>query len=186
LVFELAGDLTRVYASQPSCEVTVQVFFPQIAGIVDHYLCEKVKPVDPANILDVFLFPYYGWAIESLLNSIEPDIMTGETPEVAVYEPSRGPGSTSDIDFSTSKEVREVVRSHLNYIGADTRVWEQSAAYYIDTHTATAAFVKNKGLGFAIPYFHNGQGHDYIPDFIIRLDPDGGEAYLIRETKGFD
>jgi type III restriction enzyme len=46
--------------------------------------------------------------------------------------------------------------------------------------------VKNQGLGFAMPYFHNGQSHDYIPDFIIRLDTDGGESYLILETKGFD
>jgi len=71
---------------------------------------------------------------------------------------------------------------------ADTRVWEESAAYYIDTHAATAAFAKNAGLGFAIPYFHNGQPHDYIPDFIVRLKADGAEGprHLILETKGWD
>jgi type III restriction enzyme len=113
-------------------------------------------------------------------------VLTGETPEVAVYESSRGPGSTADVDFWTSKEVREVERSHLNYMVADTRVWEQSAAYFIDTHPATRAFVKNQGFGFAIPYFHNGQNHDYIPDFVIRLDTEGSPSYLILETKGFD
>ena len=35
------------------------------------------------------------------------------------------------------------------------------------------AFVKNAGLGFAIPYLHNGQMHDYVPDFIIRLKTAG-------------
>jgi type III restriction enzyme len=71
---------------------------------------------------------------------------------------------------------------------ADTKRWEQAAAYHIDTHPATAAFTKNAGLGFAIPYLHNGQMHDYIPDFIIRLKANGGEThhYLILETKGFD
>ncbi|MGA9452488.1 MAG: hypothetical protein WBW41_14230 [Verrucomicrobiia bacterium] len=45
--------------------------------------------------------------------------------------------------------------------------------------------MKNAGLGFAIPYLHNGQMHDYQPDFIIRLDtPD--ERYLVLETKGYD
>jgi hypothetical protein len=29
--------------------------------------------------------------------------------------------------------------------------------------------VKNAGLGFAISYHHNGQPHDYVPDFIVRL-----------------
>jgi len=47
------------------------------------------------------------------------------------------------------------------------------------------AFVKNAGLGFAIPYLHNGQPHDYVPDFIVRLK---GEPprHLILGTKGFD
>jgi type III restriction enzyme len=78
--------------------------------------------------------------------------------------------------------VKEVVNSHVNYI-ADTARWEQSATYYIDSHDKVAAFVKNQGLGFAIPYLHNGQAHDYIPDFIIRLMDD---THLIMETKGYD
>jgi type III restriction enzyme len=78
-----------------------------------------------------------------------------------------------------------VLRSHLNYIVADTRVWEQSAAYILDTHGAVDAFVKNAGLGFGIPYLHNGQPHDYIPDFIVRLKTSPA-VHLILETKGFD
>jgi type III restriction enzyme len=81
--------------------------------------------------------------------------------------------------------VREVVNSHVNFAVADTKQWEQSATYLIDTHPAIEAFVKNAGLGFAIPYFHNGQSHDYEPDFIIRLK--GGDGrHLILETKGYD
>ena len=34
------------------------------------------------------------------------------------------------------------------------------------------AFVKNAGLDFAIPYLHNGQMHDYMPDFIVQLNTD--------------
>ena len=47
------------------------------------------------------------------------------------------------------------------------------------------AFVKNAGLGFAVPYLHNGQMHDYQPDFIIQLDTKD-EHYIILETKGYD
>ena len=47
------------------------------------------------------------------------------------------------------------------------------------------SFVKNAGLGFAVPYLHNGEHHEYIPDFIIHLT--GPEPrYLILETKGYD
>jgi type III restriction enzyme len=185
LTFQLARDLIRDYASQPGCEVPVHVLFPQIARIVENYLREKVKPIEPANILDVFLSPYYGWVIERLVAAIKPDTSQGEAPEVPRYETNRGPGSTADVDYWTSKDVREVVNSHLNYAVADTRVWEQSATYLIDTHKMVDAFVKNAGLGFAIPYLHNGQPHDYIPDFIIRLKTEP-VIHLILETKGFD
>ena len=101
------------------------------------------------------------------------------------YETSRGPGSTAEVDFWTSRDVREVVHCHLNYVVADTKQWEQSAAYLIDTHPAVAAFVKNAGLGFAIPYLHNGQMHDYVPDFLVRLKMEA-PYHLILETKGYD
>ena len=45
--------------------------------------------------------------------------------------------------------------------------------------------MKNAGLGFAIPYFHNGQPHEYLPDFIIRLRTDP-VRHMILETKGYD
>jgi type III restriction enzyme len=136
-------------------------------------------------VVDVFLSPYYGWVIERLNEAIRPDTSQGEAPEVPRYESSRGPGSTADVDFTTSRDVREVVHCHLNYVVADTQTWEQSAAFYIDRHPAVAAFAKNAGLGFAIPYLHNGQMHDYIPDFIVRLKAEPS-VHLIFETKGYD
>ena len=67
----------------------------------------------------------------------------------------------------------------------DTDKWEQSAAYRLDTHDLVHSFVKNAGLGFAIPYLHNGVHHEYLPDFIVRR-AGGEERYLILETKGYD
>ena len=185
LAFQLAGQLTKEYISNQKCEVPAHVLFPQVVEVVEKYLREKVVPLRPADLLDVFLSPYYGWVIERLLNHIHPDVRQGETPELPIYESNRGPGSTIDVDFWTGRDVREVINSHLNYVVADTKKWEQSAAYFIDTHRAVEAFVKNSGLGFAIPYVYNGQTHDYLPDFIIRLKSEKTK-YLILETKGFD
>jgi len=119
------------------------------------------------------------------VEAIRPDTAQGEEPELPIYERSRGLGSTSEVDFWTGKEVREVVHSHLNYVVADTKRWEQSAAYRIDKHSAVECFVKNAGLRFAIPYLHHGEPHDYQPDFIVRLKGED-DQYLILETKGYD
>jgi type III restriction enzyme len=185
LVFDLASALTRDYTAQGHCAVPAHALFPQLAAIVRRYIHEKVRVHPPAEVIDLLLAPYYGWVIERLLEAIRPDTSQGEAPEVPRYESNRGPGSTADVDFWTSRDVREVNRSHLNYCVADTAKWEQSAAYYIDTHGSTDAFVKNSGLGFAIPYLHNGQMHDYVPDYIVRLKADAPN-YLILETKGYD
>lgn len=146
---------------------------------------EFVVPVAPAERIDIALSPYYGWVIERLKEAIRPDTSGGEAPELPVVETNRSDGSTAEVDFWTSREVREVVNCHVNYVVADTAKWEQQAAYFIDTHPRTAAFAKNAGLGFAIPYLNNGEMHDYEPDFIIRLK---GEPPInvILETKGFD
>ncbi len=185
LVFDLARTLTKDFLANRKDAVPAHVLFPQLVVIVERYLKEKVRVEPRADIKDVFLAPYYGWVVERLLEEIRPDALQGETPEIPRYESNRGAGSTADVDFWTSRDVREVRNSHVNYVVADTLRWEQSAAYRIDTHPVVAAFVKNAGLGFAIPYLHNGQMHEYVPDFIVRLKADTPH-HLILETKGFD
>ena len=95
-------------------------FVSAVVKIVERYVHEKVKPVSPAEKEDVFLSPYYGWVIERLSAAIRPDASQGEAPEVPRYESNRGPGTTADVDFRTARDVREVVKSHLNYVVADT------------------------------------------------------------------
>lgn len=185
IAFDLARDLTRDFLAREGIRVPAQALFPQMLAIVQRYVREKVEVRAPGSLLDLSLSPYYGMAIERLLEAIRPSASEGEAPEVPRYESTRGEGTTAEVDFWTSRDVREVVKSHLNYVVADTKRWEQSAAYVIDTHPAVAAFVKNAGLGFAIPYLHDGQMHDYVPDFIIRLDGEPA-MHLVLETKGYD
>ena len=66
----------------------------------------------------------------------------------------------------------------------DAKGLEQSAAYRIDRHPQVVAFAKNEGMGFGIPYLHDGRMRDYLPDFLVRLQGEG--RYLVLETKGYD
>lgn len=186
LIFDTAGHLTRVYSAQPGCSVPRQALFPQLLRIVERYVRDHIRAVAPSQVKDALLCsPWYGWMIETLKEHIRPDTSQGETPEVPIYETHREDGSTADVDTWTSREVRPVQRSHVNYVVADTKQWEQAAAYLIDTNPRVRSFVKNAGLGFGIPYLHNGQVHEYVPDFLIQFH-DLPELTLILETKGYD
>ncbi len=184
LAYQMAADLTRLYRQHPTCEIPAHALFPQVLRIVARYLTEKVAPVPPAERLDAFLSPYYGWIIERLLAAIRPDAEAGETPELPDIDEDR-PIRTAAVSEFTVKPLWEATKTHTNFVVADTGFWEQSAAYHLDRHAAVRSFAKNFGLNFTIPYIHNGKGSDYLPDFVARLDAPG-EHYLIAEMKGAD
>jgi len=187
LAFQMAKQLVKEYVSQPGCEVPAHVLFPQLLGIVERYLREKVRPIPPAETVDAFCSPYFGWVLERIVQALVPDSSAGETPELPQFERNRGMGSTAEVDFQTSREPYPVVNSHLNAVVPDTERWEQSAAYRLDRHPRVRAFVKNDHLGFQIPYLHNGQPRAYLPDFIVRVASErGDEVNLILEVKGYD
>jgi type III restriction enzyme len=148
--------------------------------IVKRFARERVVVDDERKRVDMFLNPYWGYAIERLVEAIHPAILDGEDVELPRYEQRRGVGSTAEVDFWTKKKVREVERSHLNYVVQDSK-WEASAAYHFDGSPHVVSFVKNQGLGFSIPYLHAGSDHEYIPDFLVRLT---NGVTLILETKG--
>jgi len=62
------------------------VLFTQAAAIVRRYIDEKVRVQPPADVKDLFLSPYYGFAVEVLLGAIRPDTSQGEAPEIPRYE----------------------------------------------------------------------------------------------------
>lgn len=185
-VFSMARDLTRAYLDNAETMAPAHVLFPQVRAIVDRYLREKVEAVGEFSSIDALLVsPFYGHVFERIRQAIHPDHMAGEAHEVPLYERHRETGSTLDVDWWTSKDVRPTFRSHLNYMVADTKHWEQSAAARLDSHKAVNSWVKNAGLGFAVPYVHDGQDHEYYPDFIVRFEGAPNEL-LILETKGYD
>jgi len=139
-----------LYTADPTCELPAQALFPQMLRVVRRFMKDKVDPGGRTDRRDVFLEPYFSWAVEALVAAVTPG--DGDSAEVPRYEAHRGNGSTRDVDFWTSKPVREASRCDLNYVVSDTERWEQTAAFYLDTDPHVVAFVKNFNLGFAIPY----------------------------------
>ena len=94
-------------------------------------------------------------------------------------------GSTRYVDFLTTKPVRETIKSHINYVVADTEEWEQGVAKRLEQMPEVLSYVKNQNLGFTIPYEHQGTSHHYTPDFIAVLEmPDKSKLNLLIEVTG--
>ena len=63
---------------------------------------------------------------------------SGEVPR---YEANRGPGSTAEVEFWTSRDVRDVLRSHVNYVVADTKSGNNPPPI---SSTRTRAFTRSR------------------------------------------
>ena len=81
-------------------------------------------------------------------------------------------------------------KSHLNHVvldGADGNTWEEGLARLLEDDKRVQSYVKNERLGFTIPYVHKGRSHEYVPDFLVRLETDADdddERTLIVEVSG--
>jgi type III restriction enzyme len=183
LMFDAARDLTREYLRLHPQSAPTPMLFAEFRAAVERYVLEFVNAIAPNERMDVFLAPYYGRMIESL--SMAAQLGDGPDAELPLLERHRPDGSTWDVDYTTRREPFPVMNSHLNFVVADTKAWEQQVAFQIDRHPAVQTFVKNAGLGFAIPYARDGVRHDYLPDFIVRLKSDK-LRFIVIEVKGFD
>lgn len=100
------------------------------------------------------------------------------------YNPT---GSTKYVNGNTSKEVYPTIKSHVNYVVADTESWEQRAAKALEEINEVQSYVKNAFLGFTIPYVKDGEDKLYYPDFIARVTGSSGKQhYLIIEISGMN
>jgi type III restriction enzyme len=57
---------------------------------------------------------------------------------------------------------------------------EQKMALVLEEIDEVKCYVKNHNLGFEIPYTINGEQHNYLPDFIARIDDGKGNDDLLN------
>ena len=96
------------------------------------------------------------------------------------------------MDFFTTKDVYPTSerRCHVNFVvldGPTGNTWEQMVAQILETLPSVAAYVKNDHLGFTIPYAYQGRSRQYLPDYLVRLQPlenDEETRTLIVEVSG--
>lgn len=176
------GEEQGVITEGADDAIPVQALFPKVAFAAKRFLQEKVICKGTTQPCDVLLVGKYQLqAVDSLFEAIRKGGLTESRELPRIPKGSAGRGSTRYVDYHTTKDVYPVNHCHLNAMVADTRKWEQSAGFALDTHPGVIKWVKNEHLGFVIPYRKNGVPARYIPDFVAVLDIG---LTLVVETKG--
>jgi type III restriction enzyme len=185
VIFELAKTVLTGYLRDPE-GADRPWLFPQVLGITQRWLAECVHCKDNTFPQLLLLAAKRLDAAERIYQAIvEAD------REHAVLRPVPRPydtiGSTRYVDFDTTRPVwpTRAEKCHVSHVVADTKSWEQKMARVLEEMDEVVRYVKNHGLGFSIPYTHEGEAHQYIPDFIAIVD-DGREDVLnlIVEVSG--
>jgi type III restriction enzyme len=158
--------------------------FPQIYRFVDEYVRDRVdfRGCDPCEL---GLERYVRLMVERLRAFIKPDASQGEPPLMPLLNRYKPIGTTSEVDFKTTRPCRGTEFSPINQVVLDTDTWEASTAFRLEQLAQAGRilyYARNDHLGLAIPYEYQGIDHSYEPDFLVRVR-DG--LTLLLETKGF-
>jgi type III restriction enzyme len=154
--------------------------FPQVYRLVDDYVERKID-FHACHPCELGLATYVDRVKERLLAAIEPDEDQGEAPLLPILNRYKPIGSTAEVNFKTTRPCYPTTRSHINQVVADTKTWEQSAAFRLEQ--AKVVYARNDHLEFVIPYEYLGVSHAYTPDFLVRILPD---LTLVLEIKGYE
>jgi type III restriction enzyme len=162
--------------------------FTDIFKVVQKYVQDCVVLRDDMTIGYLAVGEYYYGAISKIYDAITRQNLSEQNKQkriLPILAPYDFRGSTRYVDFLTTKPVSETVKSHINYVVADTREWEQGVALQLEDMPEVIAYVKNQNLGFTIPYLHQGDTRNYLPDFIAVVEnSEGGKLNLLMEVTG--
>ena len=160
---------------------------PQLRKIAEEYVKNHVVLKDRMVIGYLTVGDYFSGALTKIQQAIIVENLEDQNDKrlLPILAPYDTLGSTCYVDFLTTKPVCETIKSHINYVVADTEEWEQGVAKKLEQMTEVLAYVKNQNLGFTIPYEHQGNSHHYIPDFIAILEmPNKTKLNLLIEVTG--
>jgi type III restriction enzyme len=160
---------------------------PQLMRIAETYVKKYVVLKDRMFIGYLSVGEYYSGALTKIHQAIVIDNLAEQKDKnlLPILAPYDTIGSTRYVDFTTTKDVQNTTKSHVNYMVADTQEWEQGVAKKLEQMSEVISYVKNQNLGFTVPYEHQGVTHQYIPDFIVKLEMlDKTILNLILEVTG--
>ncbi|MBP7653289.1 DEAD/DEAH box helicase family protein [Candidatus Dependentiae bacterium] len=166
LIYLITKNLLSFYYSDINGFPEFQLF-NQLKKIVHEWYEFKIKLSGPA-----FKQMLYYCEPKNICNHIKRGIDSkniNSTKIFPVFNYYNKLGSTKYVHGATSKEIYATKNSHINYVVADTKSWEQIAAKtFEELSDKIYCYVKNAFLGFSIPYIKDDKDRQYFPDFIVK------------------
>lgn len=173
--YDLAKNVLNEYFTDGDGEPKISLY-TQIQKICRRWIDEGYLKC-PADT-EPWMLSYYPEIASQATERIYTAIVRaeeGESRVKAVVDPFNPLGSTRQVNFTTTKDVREADprKSHLNYVVYD-RNWEAEFSRVAENHPKVVSYVKNQGLGFNVPYKDGNVARNYLPDFIVRVENNSG------------
>jgi type III restriction enzyme len=155
--------------------------FPQVLTIARRWMTECVTYKDNTFPQLLLLLEFAHDAADRIYQAIVASDVGNATLK-PILRPYDTVGSTRYVDFDTTRNVYQTRadRCQINYVVADTDSWEQKMAQVLEEMDEVVCYVKNHNLGFTIPYTLEGDGRNYVPDFIVRVNDGHGADNLLN------
>jgi type III restriction enzyme len=116
------------------------------------------------------------------------ETLAGDRPVKAILDAYNPTGSSTHVNFTTSKELRwqtDLRKCQVNWVVCDSD-WEAEFCRVAEQHPRVRAYVKNQNLGLEVPYLMGTTPRKYLPDFIVQVDDGRPDPLnLIVEIKGY-
>ncbi len=157
--------------------------FPNVLDIVNRWIayCLEDKVVDDRLVTAICGNDQAPAKVALAIN--ENANQEGQPIELPVPHPDGRDGTTSYVDFETTRPVFPTAadKCHISHVVADTHIWEQEAARRIEAAPQTLRYVKNDRdhIGLCIIYQMLLEWRRYYPDFIVHIRPKGEAKQMV-------
>jgi type III restriction enzyme len=190
VIFDVAGHTLRKYFRDEAGEIEVWRF-PELVQITTRWFdeCLVTRGAVPKQYMKWRLFGDV--AADKIHNAVARSLKEtsgGSGHQLPILDPYNPEGSTSHVDFTTSKKlIFSTTNSQVTHVVGDSE-WELSFAEKLEMMgDVVLSYVKNHALHFEIPYVFEGEDRRYRPDYILKVDDGNGRCNplnLIVEIKG--
>ena len=188
LLYELTRRLLFEHYRDANSEPELHLF-GQLKRITRQWLAEYLVCKGNTYRAQLMIADLANRACEKITAAVTRAQLAERRPVKAMLDPYNPTGTTRHVNFTTSRTQRYATagRCHLNWAILDS-TWEGELCRVLDSHPKVLAWVKNRALGFEVPYRLGAVSRKYVPDFIVHLDDGKGPddpLRLVIEVKGF-